>query len=122
MNFDLDEEQRAIQELARDFAAREMAPFAAEWDEDCIFPVETLRKAAGLGLAAIFVSDDVGGTGLGRVEGALIFEALAGACASTAAFLSIHNMAALMIDMYGDEGIAGWLGRTASPTAATPCS
>ena len=103
MNFDLDEEQRAIQELARDFAAREMAPFAAEWDEDCIFPVETLRKAAGLGFAAIFVSDDVGGTGLGRVEGALIFEALAGACASTAAFLSIHNMAALMIDMYGDE-------------------
>ena len=80
-----------------------MAPFAAEWDEDCIFPVETLRKAAGLGFAAIFVSDDVGGTGLGRVEGALIFEALAGACASTAAFLSIHNMAALMIDMYGDE-------------------
>ena len=103
MNFDLDDEQRAIQELARDFAAREMAPFAAEWDEDCIFPVETLRKAAGLGFAAIFVSDDVGGTGLGRVEGALIFEALAGACASTAAFLSIHNMAALMIDMYGDE-------------------
>ena len=103
MNFDLDDEQRAIQELARDFAAREMAPFAAEWDEHCIFPVETLRKAAGLGFAAIFVSDDVGGTGLGRVEGALIFEALAGACASTAAFLSIHNMAALMIDMYGDE-------------------
>ncbi len=115
MNFDLDEEQRAIQELARDFAAKEMAPFAAEWDEDCIFPVETLRKAAGLGLAAIFVSDDVGGTGLGRVEGALIFEALAGACASTAAFLSIHNMAALMIDMYGDEAQRkSWLPALAS--------
>ena len=115
MNFDLDEEQRAIQELARDFAAREMAPFAAEWDEDCIFPIETLRKAAGLGLAAIFVSDDVGGTGLGRVEGALIFEALAGACASTAAFLSIHNMAALMIDMYGDEAQRkSWLPAMAS--------
>ena len=115
MNFDLDEEQRAIQELARDFAAREMAPFAAEWDEDCIFPVETLRKAAGLGFAAIFVSDDVGGTGLGRVEGALIFEALAGACASTAAFLSIHNMAALMIDMYGDEAQRkSWLPAMAS--------
>ena len=115
MNFDLDEEQRAIQELARDFAAREMAPFAAEWDEHCIFPVETLRKAAGLGFAAIFVSDDVGGTGLGRVEGALIFEALAGACASTAAFLSIHNMAALMIDMYGDEAQRkSWLPAMAS--------
>ena len=115
MNFDLDEEQRAIQELARDFAAKEMAPFAAEWDEDCIFPVETLRKAAGLGLAAIFVSDDVGGTGLGRVEGALIFEARAGACASTAAFRSIHNMAALMIDMYGDEAQRkGWLPAMAS--------
>ena len=103
MNFDLDEEQRAIQELARDFAAKEMAPFAAEWDEDCTFPVDTLRKAAGLGLATIFVAEDVGGTGLGRKEGALIFEALAEGCASTAAFLSIHNMAGLMIDTYGDQ-------------------
>ena len=104
MNFELNEEQRAIQDLARDFAAKEMAPFAAEWDETCTFPVETLRKAAGLGLAAIYVAQDVGGTGLGRVEGALIFEALAAGCASTAAFLSIHNMAAWMIDAYGDAG------------------
>ncbi len=103
MDFELNDEQRAIREMARDFAAREMAPYAAEWDETCTFPVETLQKAAGLGLAAIFVAQDVGGAGLGRVEGALIFEALAEGCASTAAFLSIHNMAAWMIDCYGDE-------------------
>ena len=110
MNFELNEEQRAIQELARDFAAKEMAPYAAEWDEACTFPVETLRRAAGLGLAAIYVAEDVGGSGLGRVEGALIFEALAGACASTAAFLSIHNMTAWMLDAYGDEAQRnGWL-------------
>ena len=104
MNFELNDEQRAIQEMARDFAAKEMAPYAAEWDETCTFPVETLRKAAGLGLATIYVAQDVGGAGLGRVEGALIFEALAQGCASTAAFLSIHNMAAWMIDTYGDDG------------------
>ena len=103
MDFELSEEQRAIQDLARDFAANEMAPFAAEWDEKCIFPVETLKKAAGLGLAAIFVREDVGGAGLGRIEGAIIFEELAAACPSTAAFLSIHNMAAWMIDSFGDD-------------------
>mgnify|MGYP002525646042 CR=1 FL=1 len=103
MNFELSEEQRAIRELARNFAAKEMAPYAAEWDENCTFPVETLRRAAGLGFAAIYVADDVGGSGMGRVEGALVFEALAAGCASTAAFLSIHNMAAGMIDRYGNE-------------------
>ncbi len=103
MNFKLNQEQRAIRELARDFAAKELAPFAAAWDESCTFPIETLRKAAGLGLAAIFIAEDVGGSGLGRMEGALIFEALAEGCASTAAFLSIHNMAGSMIDTYGDQ-------------------
>ena len=103
MNFELSEEQRAIRDVARDFAAKEMAPYAAQWDEDCTFPLDTLRKAAGLGLATIFVAEDVGGTGLGRMEGALIFEALAEGCASTAAFLSIHNMAGSMIDTYGDQ-------------------
>jgi alkylation response protein AidB-like acyl-CoA dehydrogenase len=103
MNFELSEEQRAIRELARNFAVKEMAPYAAEWDENCTFPVETLRRAAGLGFAAIYVADDVGGSGMGRVEGALVFEALAAGCASTAAFLSIHNMAAGMIDRYGNE-------------------
>ncbi len=102
MDFELSEEQRAIQDLARDFAAREMAPFAAQWDEDCTFPVETLRKAAGLGFASILVGEDLGGSGLTRLDGVLIFEELAAACASTAAFLSIHNMCSWMIDRFGD--------------------
>lgn len=103
MNFDLSEEQRAIQDLARDFAAKEMAPHAAAWDEDCTFPLETLRQAAGLGFAGILVREDVGGSGLTRLDAALIFEELAGACASTAAFLSIENMCAWMIDRFGSE-------------------
>ncbi len=103
MDFELSDDQQAFQTLARDFAASEMAPHAARWDEDCEFPVETLRQGAALGFGAIFVADDVGGSNLGRVDGAVIFEALASACPSTAAFLSIHNMAALMIDRYGND-------------------
>jgi alkylation response protein AidB-like acyl-CoA dehydrogenase len=101
MDFALSDEQRAIQDLARDFAAGEMAPYAAQWDEDCTFPVETLRKAAGLGFASILVKEDLGGSALGRLDGVLIFEELAAACASTAAFLSIHNMCSWMIDRFG---------------------
>ena len=104
MDFELNDEQRAFQALARDFAASEMAPYAAAWDENCTFPVETLRHAAALGFAAMLVRDDVGGAGLGRVDAALVFEALAAGCTSTAAFLSIHNMAAWMIDAHGDDG------------------
>ncbi len=103
MDFELTEEQRAIQDLARDFAAREMAPFAAQWDEDGTFPIPTLRKAAGLGFAAILLGEDVGGAALGRLDSVLIFEELAAACASTAAYLSIHNMCGWMIDRFGDE-------------------
>ncbi len=110
MDFKLSEEQRAFQKLARDFAANEMAPFAAEWDEDCTFPVETLRKAAALGFAAMYVRGDVGGSNLSRLDAALVFEALAGGCASTAAYVSIHNMAAWMIDAFGtDEQRRRWL-------------
>ena len=110
MDFELSDDQRAFAGLARDFAANEMAPFAAGWDEDCTFPVETLRKAAGLGFAAIYVRDDVGGAGLSRLDAALIFEQLAAGCASTAAYLSIHNMAAWMIDAFGsDEQRRRWL-------------
>ncbi len=110
MDFTLSEEQRAFQALARDFAAKEMAPFAAAWDEDCTFPVETLRKAAALGFAAMYVRGDVGGSNLSRLDAALIFEALAGGCASTAAYVSIHNMAAWMIDAFGsDDQRRRWL-------------
>ncbi len=96
------EEQRAIAELARDFAHEELAPHADRWDREHVFPVETLRKAAALGLAGIYVAEEVGGAGLGRLEAALVFEELARGCPSTAAYLSIHNMVAWMIDAHGD--------------------
>lgn len=110
MDFELSDEQRAFQEMASDFAAGEMAPFAAEWDANCTFPVETLRKAAALGLAGLFVAEAHGGTGVSRLDGALIFEALAAGCTSTAAYMSIHNMAAWMVDAFGDDDQrARWL-------------
>ena len=102
MDFELTEEQRAFQSTARVFAAEEMAPYARAWDEGEVFPVETLRKAAALGFGGIYVREDVGGTALSRLDAALIFEELAQGCTSTAAYISIHNMVAWMIDAYGD--------------------
>ena len=101
MDFTLSEEQRAIQDMARGFAADRLAPFAAEWDETAHFPVDTLRAAAELGLAGIYCGEEQGGSGLTRLDAALVFEALSSACVSTAAFLSIHNMVAWMIDSFG---------------------
>ncbi|MQP66630.1 acyl-CoA dehydrogenase [Niveispirillum sp. SYP-B3756] len=110
MDFDLTEDQRAIQDLARGFAAEHMAPFAADWDENQIFPVAVLRKAAELGFAGLYCRDQFGGTGLGRLDAAILFEELSAACPSTAAYLSIHNMAAWMIDTFGnEEQRAKWL-------------
>lgn len=103
MRFELTEEQQAFQDMARAFAAEELAPYAADWDRQAFFPVETLRKAAALGLAGIYVREDVGGSSLTRLDAALIFEALSSGCTSTAAFLSIHNMASWMIDTFGNE-------------------
>src|SRR3990167_1016130 len=103
MDFALSEEQHAFKKLARDFAEKEMAPFAKEWDEKHIFPIPTLRKAAALGFAAICVRDDVGGTHLNRLDSTIIFEELSTACVSTAAYLSIHNMVASLIDQYGSN-------------------
>jgi alkylation response protein AidB-like acyl-CoA dehydrogenase len=103
MDFTLSDEQRAFQETARDFARDEWLPYAPGWDEREEFPVEALRKAAALGFAGIYVKDRFGGSGLSRLDAALIFEELATACVSTAAYLSIHNMAAWMIDRFGDE-------------------
>ncbi len=99
--FDLTDDQREIQELARRFTADTITPFAAEWDEKHIFPRDTIRAAAELGFAAIYVSEESGGIGLGRLEAALIMEAMAYGCPSTSAFISIHNMAAWMIDRFG---------------------
>lgn len=110
MDFDLNEEQRAFQSVAAAFAADHMAPFAEEWDENSHFPVDTLRKAAELGFGGIYVRDDVGGSALSRLDATLIFEELAKGCTSTAAFISIHNMASWMIDRFGnDEQRRKWL-------------
>ena len=103
MDFELSEEQRAMQETAREFAEREFRPHAARWDEECIFPVDALRAAAALGFAGIYVGEDMGGAGLSRLDAAIVFEELAAGCVSTAAYLSIHNMAAWMIDRFGSE-------------------
>ena len=101
MDFELSEEQRAFQKVARDFAAAEFAPYAARWDEEKIFPEDALRKAAALGFAGVYVREDVGGAGLSREDGTVIFEELAAGCTSTAAYISIHNMSAWMIDGFG---------------------
>ena len=105
MDFALTDEQRAIREAALAFAAAELAPHSARWDEDKHFPVVTLRQAAALGFAGIYVREDVGGSGLGRLDAALIFEALSAGDVAVAAFLSIHNMASWMIDAFGSEAL-----------------
>ena len=103
--FSLTEDQIAIQDMARRFTADAITPFAAAWDEDHTFPRETIRAAAELGFAAIYVSEESGGIGLGRLESALIFEALSYGCPATSAFISIHNMASWMIDRFGSAEV-----------------
>lgn len=103
--FDLTDDQREIQDLARRFTADAITPHAAEWDEKHIFPRDTIRAAAELGFGGIYVSEASGGIGLGRLESALIMEAMAYGCPSTSAFISIHNMAAWMIDSYGSDAL-----------------
>jgi hypothetical protein len=105
VDFELSDDQRALEDAARDFAAAELAPHSALWDEESIFPVEVMKKAAELGFASLYVKDDVGGSALTRLDAAIVFEALAGGDVSTAAFLSIHNMASWMIDRFGDEAL-----------------
>jgi alkylation response protein AidB-like acyl-CoA dehydrogenase len=103
--FDLTDDQLQIQEMARKFTADAISPFAAEWDEKHIFPRDTIREAAELGFGAIYVSEESGGIGLGRLEAALIFEAMAYGCPSTSAFISIHNMTGWMIDRFGSDEV-----------------
>lgn len=103
MDFQLTEEQIAIQDMARGFATDEMLPHAATWDAETIFPVDTLRQAAALGFAGIYCSEAFGGSDLGRLDAAIIFEELATACPSTAAYISIHNMSSWMIDRFGND-------------------
>ena len=103
--FDLTDDQREIQDLARRFTADRITPNAGEWDEKHIFPRDIIKAAAELGFASIYVSEDSGGIALGRLEAALIMEAMAYGCPSTSAFISIHNMAAWMIDRFGSQAV-----------------
>jgi len=111
----LNEEQIAIQDMAQGFAAEKLAPYAMQWDEEKHFPVDTLREMAALGFAGIYLREDHGGAGLSRLDAALIFEALSGGCTSTAAYMTIHNMASWMIDSFGSaEQRAKYLPRLTS--------
>jgi alkylation response protein AidB-like acyl-CoA dehydrogenase len=105
MDFELTEQQRAIKDTARAFAHDEMIPLARQWDEEEVFPADTLRRAAALGFGGIYVSADLGGSALSRLDAALIFEELAQGCPSTAAYVSIHNMVAWMVDAYGADDL-----------------
>lgn len=109
MNFDLSEDQRAFQQAARDFAQAEMAPYAAEWDAECIFPVDVIRKAGDLGFCGLYTPEDVGGMGLSRLDASIVFEELAYACPSTAAYITIHNMATWMVASWATPSVrAKW--------------
>ena len=99
--FGLDDDERVIAETAAAFAEKRLAPYALEWDEHHHFPIDVLREAAELGMAAIYCREDVGGSGLRRLDAVRIFEQLAAADPTIAAFLSIHNMCAWMVDTYG---------------------
>jgi alkylation response protein AidB-like acyl-CoA dehydrogenase len=107
MDFALTDDQRAIQDAARAFAEAELAPHSAEWDETKHFPVDVMRQAAEMGFAAIYAGEEHGGMALGRVEAAVIFEELSRGDVSTAAFISIHNMATWMIDGFGSDDLRG---------------
>jgi alkylation response protein AidB-like acyl-CoA dehydrogenase len=103
--FHLTDDQLAIQDMARRFTADAITPHAARWDEECHYPVEVWKAAGEQGFGAIYVSEESGGTGLGRVEAALIMEAMAYGCPATSAYISIHNMAAWMIDRFGSDDL-----------------
>ena len=103
MHFAMTEEQTAIQDMALTFAKERLAPHAEEWDQQAYFPVDVLRETAPLGMSAIYVDDAKGGSGLSRLDGALIFEALAYGCPTISAYLSIHNMVTWMASEFGDD-------------------
>ena len=105
MEFNLSQEQISIKEMAKSFSESELMPYASNWDQKEIFPVETLKKSAEVGFASIYVDEKYGGSGLNRLAAALVFEELSRGCVSTAAFLSIHNMVAWMIDSHGSDNL-----------------
>lgn len=105
MDFSLTEDQRAIEDAARCFAEAELSPHSARWDEEKHFPVDVLKQAAELGFAGLYVQEDVGGSALSRLDASIVFEQLSYGDVATAAFISIHNMAAWMIDRFGSEDL-----------------
>jgi alkylation response protein AidB-like acyl-CoA dehydrogenase len=115
MNFSLTEEQTAIQEMALNFAKERLAPDAVAWDEKGHFPIDVIKETAALGMATIYVPEDKGGSGLSRMDGALIMEALSYGCPSIAAYISIHNMVAWMVSKYATPAQnAAWMPKLAS--------
>jgi alkylation response protein AidB-like acyl-CoA dehydrogenase len=110
MDFELSEEQRAFQQAAREFAANELAPYAAEWDAENIFPRETIAHAGELGFCGLYTRETYGGLGLPRLDATLVFEELAAACPSTTAFITIHNMVTWMVTTFANENVASQWG------------
>jgi len=105
MTFALNDDQIAIRDMARSFADEKIAPFALKWDEEKHFPVDVIKEAASLGMAGIYVREDIGGSGLTRLDAALIMEQLATGCPAVSAYISIHNMCSWMIDKFGSEAL-----------------
>ena len=103
MNFDLSEDQIVFQNLAKEFAAKELAPFAAKWDSESYFPKEVIEKAGELGFCSLYVPEEDGGMNLGRLDASIIIEQLSTGCTSTTAFITIHNMALWMLSKFGKE-------------------
>jgi alkylation response protein AidB-like acyl-CoA dehydrogenase len=115
MDFELSEEQRLLVDSARQFASRELAPHAADWDRDHHFPVDVIKRAAEQGYLALYINEDDGGLGLSRLSASLIFEQLAAGCVATTAFLTIHNMASWMLASFADQALKdAWLPRLVS--------
>ncbi len=121
--FDLDQDQRSMRDMVLDFSAEKIAPHALQWDKDRYLPLDVICETAGLGMGGIYVREDVGGSNLKRLDAAVIYEALATGCPATSAFISIHNMAAWMIDTYAsDEQRRRWLpDLTSMNTIASYC-
>ncbi|MCY4179585.1 MAG: acyl-CoA dehydrogenase family protein, partial [Litoreibacter sp.] len=105
MHFELSDEQAAIYDMAFAFGQEHIAPFAREWEQDGKIPKALWPKLAELGFAGLYVNEESGGTGLSRLDATLVFEALSAACPSVAAFLSIHNMCAAMVDQFGSDAL-----------------
>lgn len=105
MDFTLSEEQLALKQVIKEFADNEIAPNAAKWDQECIFPIDAFQKSAEIGIGGLYTSSSFGGSELSRLESCIVFEELATACVSTAAYISIHNMVCWLIDTYASENL-----------------